>query len=250
MVPLSDGPQKMYRFAEPLKEGTVVSRPSRFLMTVRVGRKTLNFHCPTTGRLGEVNVSGLPCLYSLTSGPERQTAGTVEAISFDQSEKVIRSWIGINQTAVNRYVEHFLENGLLSRMVTGKVEREVKLGNSRIDFLVGNTFFEVKTPLTALPSPSDLLRVRHARFDSFDRLIRHMTELRKSLEGGRRAIIALCYLYDAQPFKPPMEDGHNSRILAAARAAENGGVENWQINMSIKKEGVTLLRYFKSVHFS
>jgi hypothetical protein len=45
----------------------------------------------------------IPCLYSLASGHERQTAGAVEAISYDQSEKVIRSWIGVNLTAVNNY---------------------------------------------------------------------------------------------------------------------------------------------------
>jgi sugar fermentation stimulation protein A len=221
----------------------VVSRPNRFIMMVRAGGKTLRCHCPTTGRLGDLKLEGLPCLYSTSSNSRRKTAHTVEAISTSYSGG---SWVGINQNAANRYFEFFLRRGALSKMAKGEVRREVKLGKSRIDFLVGDAYVEVKTPLIRLPGGDGVARVRQSRFDSFDRLIRHMGELRRSLGSGSRAVIALCYLYDADPFKPPPRDRTNARILAAARAAQDAGVERWQVNLRLDKHGVSLIRYFKS----
>jgi sugar fermentation stimulation protein A len=230
-------------FQKPLLEGTIVSRPNRFIMMVRAGGKTLRCHCPTTGRLGDLDLAGLPCLYSTSESPTRKTGHTVEAIS---TGRTARKWVGINQIAANRYFEFFLRSGALSKLASGPVRREVRLGKSRIDFLIGDAYVEVKTPLIMLPAGPGARRVRRRRFDSFDRLIRHMDELKDSLEKGKKAKIVLCFLYDAKPFKPPAPDSTTSRILAAARAAEEAGVERWQVNMGLTKEGVSLIRYFRS----
>lgn len=234
---------QVFRFPEQLKEGKIVSRPNRFIMLVRAGGKTLRCHCPTTGRLGDLKLEGLPCLYSTSVKPSRKTAHTVEAVS---TSPLKRTWVGINQTAVNRYFEFFLRHGALAKLASGPVQREVRLGESRIDFLVGDSYVELKTPLIMLPATPGAARVRRSRFDSFERLIRHMGELEASLGGGKKAKIVLCYLYDAEPFRPPPPDGTNSRILYAARSAEEAGVERWQVNMRITREGVSLIRYFRS----
>jgi sugar fermentation stimulation protein A len=188
-------------------------------------------------------LSGLPCLYSTSRSRSRKTSHTVEAIS---TSGVPSRWVGINQTAANRYFEFFLRHGALSRLARGPVRREVQLGRSRIDFLVGNTYVEVKTPLITLPASDAVARVRRTRFDSFDRLIRHMGELKDSLAAGYKAKIVLCYLYDAKPFAPPPPDGTNSKILAAASSAEEAGVQRWQVNLRVTRAGVSLIRYFRS----
>ena len=233
----------MFRFPEPLKMGRVISRPNRFIMLVRAGNRTLRCHCPTTGRLGDLKLSGLPCLYSTSDSKSRKTAHTVEAIS---SSPAGGQWIGINQTAANRYLEFFLRQRALKRLASGPIQREVRLGESRIDFLVGNACVEVKTPLITLPAPEGTTRIKQSRFDSFDRLIKHMGELKRSLASGKRAKIVLCYLYDAEPFTPPPPDGTNARVLEAARIAEEAGVERWQVNLRIDASGVSLIRYFRS----
>ena len=238
-----------FTFPEPLKEGVIVSRPNRFIMMVQSDSNTIRCHCPTTGRLGDVSLSGLHCLFSDARSKGRKTAHTVEAISVEPPGRA-RSWVGINQTAVNRYVEFFIENGQLPRIASGVLKREVKLGGSRIDFLVGNTYVEVKTPLITLPVAKSIERVRHGRFDSFDRMIRHMGELRESRSRGRRAVMAMCYLYDAKPFRPPAPDRTNSRILEAARLAEETGVETWQVNMRVDRKGVRMIRYFRNEIFA
>ncbi len=237
------GDAPIFTFREPLRKGTIVSRPNRFIMLVRAGGKTLRCHCPTTGRLGDLKLSGLPCLYSTSASKSRKTGYTVEAISTSRTEG---EWVGINQTAANRYLEFFLRSGALRGLAGGAVQREVRLGTSRIDFLVGNAYVEVKTPLIMLPAGAGTAKVRRSRFDSFDRLIRHMGELRKSLASGRGAKLVLCFLYDARPFRPPPPDGTNSKILSAARAAEEAGVERWQVNLRVGREGVSLIRYFRS----
>ena len=229
-------------FPVPLDRGTVLSRPNRFIMLVEAKGKTLRCHCPTTGRLGDLELAGLPCLYSTSGSRSRKTRHTVEAISTSDG----KSWIGINQTAANRYFEFFLREGALPGLASGKIRREVKLGRSRIDFLVGDAYVEVKTPLIMLPAGSRAARVRSSRFDSFDRLIRHMNELRGSLSGGKQAKIVLCFLYDAEPFMPPPPDGTNSKILEAAREAEKAGVERWQVNLRVDQAGVSLVKYFRS----
>jgi sugar fermentation stimulation protein A len=212
-------------------------------MMVDAGGKTLRCHCPTTGRLGDLKLSGLPCLYSTSNAKSRKTGYTVEAISTSPGAG---TWVGINQTAANRYFEFFLRRNALRRLARGKVQREVRLGKSRIDFLVGSTFVEVKTPLIMLPAGVEVPRVRRSRFDSFDRLIRHMGELRRSLKKGAKAKIVLCFLYDAKPFSPPRPDKTNRKIIAAARAAERAGVERWQANLRVDRDGVSLIRYFRS----
>lgn len=217
-------------------------------MLVKAHGRTLRCHCPATGRLGDLDPKGLPCLYSTATNIKRKTAYTVEAISISPGGR--KSWVGINQTAANRYFEFFLESGALSRMAKGDLRREVKLGGSRIDFLVGDTYIEVKTPLTTLPASKKTARIRHSNFNSFDRLIRHMGDLRTSLKRGKKAIIALCYLYDAEPFRPPPANRTSSRILRAARAAEGAGLERWQVNLRVEKDEVSLIRYFKSRPFS
>jgi sugar fermentation stimulation protein A len=238
----ADGESDIFRFPQPLEEGIVVSRPNRFIMMVKADGKTIKCHCPTTGRLGDAKISSLPCLFSRSTGGERKTKGTVQAISFDRAATKKKSWIGINQNAANRYIEFFLEKGLLSKMASGTVRREVKLGNSRIDFLVGDTYVEVKTPLIILPTGS-VEKVGHSRFNSFDRLIRHMAELSAALQGGKKAVIAMCYLYDAAPFKPPPRDSHNGKILDASRRAAESGVRRWQVNLGVGMDGVRLISY-------
>ena len=225
-----------------MSRGTILSRPNRFIMLVRARGATLRCHCPTTGRLGDLKLSGLPCLYSTSDSRARKTRYTVEAISTSGGE----SWVGINQTAANRYFEFFLKENALGRLASGAVKREVRLGRSRIDFLVGDAYIEVKTPLIMLPAAAGVPRLKRSRFDSFERLIRHMSELKASLAGGARAKIVLCYLYDAEPFRPPPPDGSNRRILAVAKAAEEAGVERWQVNLKVGRAGVSLVRYFRS----
>ena len=113
--------------------------------------------------------------------------------------------IGINQNAANRYVEHYLRNGGFSDMVgtNQDVQREKFLGASKLDFLVGNTYLEVKTPLQhlQLDIPDYVKTKKQTPFSSTDRMVKHFQELAGSLAEHQRAILLTCFIYDNPGFQ-------------------------------------------------
>lgn len=238
-----------YLFEDRLMEGVIRSRPNRFIMMALVNGKLERCHCPSTGRIGGMKFSGVPCLVSKSKNPERTTKYTVEAFSLDELDKTSKSWIGINQTKANEYVEFFVKAGSLGKML-GKVKevrREVRLGRSRIDFLInGKDYLEVKTPLMLIPTEGHRNHEPDmAPMVSFDRMIKHFDDISNSIKDGSRAIILLCNMYDAAPFEVPKPRFSERKIVKAARKANRRGLENWQINLKIGKNGVSLIDCFK-----
>ena len=65
-----------------------------------------------------------------------------------------------------------------------QVRRETFLGVSKLDFLVGNTYLEVKTPLQHLQIdiPEYVIKKKSTPFSSTERFIKHITELAKTLK--------------------------------------------------------------------
>ena len=239
-----------YKFSEPLIEGLIKERPNRFIMWVEIDNALIKCHCPSTGRIGNIIFEDIPCLLSKSQNPDRQTPYTVEAISLDKPEKKNKKWIGINQIKMNKYVEFFLREKQFSKMIPQgeKTKRERKLGNSRIDFQIEKNFVEVKMLLIHLPSRFDKLEKTRpdSKFDSFDRLIKHFTDLGKEVKKrDSRAIILTCYQYDAKPFQRPPLDKTNTKIIQAARQSTKNGVESWQANFKITPSYIELTKYFK-----
>lgn len=75
--------------------------------------------------------------------------------------------------------------------------REVALGVSKLDFLVGNTYMEVKTPLTTLHVKygSQIKTKPIMPFSSTDRFTKHINELAASLQEHERAILLNVHQY-------------------------------------------------------
>ncbi|APM39860.1 DNA/RNA nuclease SfsA [Clostridium kluyveri] len=238
-----------FKFNEFLVEGVIMKRKGQFTMICEINDKINNCHCPTTGRIGNLDVSGLPCLLSKSSDPKRKTTYTVEAVSLDRPGGSSKSWIGINQNAVNRYVEHYLVNGGFKDMVGAENEvfREQFLGISKLDFLVGNTYLEVKTPLQHLQVeyPNYIKTKKVTPFSSTDRFVKHMIELGKSLQSRQRAILLICFIYDNPGFEVIEKSTNFEEVRAAVDKSITLGVEMWQANFEIQPEGVRLVRYFK-----
>jgi sugar fermentation stimulation protein A len=238
---------KKLLFPRSLEEGLIKSRPNRFIMEVELDGAIVKCHCPSTGRIGSIGFEDVPCLLSM-GGEGRKTPYTVEAISLDSPDCPKKSWVGINQTRANNYVAFFLREGALKKWLPdlADIRREVKLGDSRIDFLInGRDYLEVKMPLKDIPCAGHpQYKGRNDAPVDFERMVRHFGDVGSSIEGGSRAIFLLCYVYDATPFEVPPPDVRAERILSAAHQAAMKGVEHWQVNFAINPEGVTLLRYF------
>ncbi|MFI1735786.1 DNA/RNA nuclease SfsA [Streptomyces acidicola] len=243
---------KIY-FPEPLAQATIIRRPNRFIIDVQVEDMAVACHCPTTGRIGNLVLDGLPCLLSRSHSSARKTPYTVEAVSVDPPGTPDPTWIGINQTAANRYVEHALNRRLLPHIVTAEtVQREKLLGRSRLDFLVNDdTYIEVKTPLDHLQVPlGDHIRTRpRPPLAATDRLVRHIGELGRSLEAHERAILLVCFLYDNPGFQVK-KSSHHSEVKAQVAQAVKRGVEIWQVNFELDHTGVRVSRHYElTTHF-
>jgi sugar fermentation stimulation protein A len=131
-------------FPAPLRRATIVHRRNRFVIDVDIDGAVVGCHCPTTGRVGTHVLDGLPCLLSPSSNAARSAPYTVEAVSVDPPRARRPSWIGINQNAADRLVEHALTHQMLATMITvDTLRREQTLGHSRLDFLVNeHTYLE------------------------------------------------------------------------------------------------------------
>lgn len=235
-------------FETPLVEGIILTRKSMYTMLVRIGTEEVSCHCPTKGRIGNIDVAGRPCLLSPSKNPERKTPYTVEAISLNRPEDPVKSWIGINQNAANRYVEHYLRNGGFSDMIgTGIVQREKFLGDSKLDFLVGDNYLEVKTPLQhfQVEIPEYVATKKVMPFSSTDRMTRHMQELAKSLQSHQRAVLLIVFIYDNPGFQVVERSTNYEEVKRIVSECVSKGVETWQANFSLDKDRVRLERHFK-----
>ncbi len=236
-------------FPEPLREGVVLARPNRFIMDVRFPNgEEVRCHCPVVSRIGGLDLSGRPCLVSDSHNPKRKMPLTVEAFSLDRPEEPQKRWIGINQNASNRYVEHFLKTGAFDALLgpVRQVRREVPLGASKLDFLVNDALYlEVKTPMVQIQTevPTYVPRLPEAPFSSTERAVRHLRELAASLADHERAVILYCLYYDNFGFQFYHGTTYDE-VQSTVRACEAAGVELWQANFSIDETGIALKEYF------
>ncbi|MEI6797120.1 MAG: DNA/RNA nuclease SfsA [Methanomassiliicoccales archaeon] len=237
---------EQYRFPQPLHEGVIHSRPNRFIMLANVNGEERKLHCPATGSIGGLKFRETPCLASLSDDKERSTQGTVEAISLNPPSDQMKHWIGIDQMRANDYVDFYLRRSLLKKM-TGEVhgiQREVRVEGSRLDFLInGSTYLEVKTPLHML-DPKYADHQVSGELTSFGRTMRHFGAVGDHAAAGG-GILLLCFLYDAKRFRVPETTQRTAAIKEAAEAATRQGMENWQVNFEVDREGVRLLDLFR-----
>lgn len=239
----------IYTFPSPFLEATILSRTSQFIINVNINGDAVRCHCPTTGKIGNIDLAGRPCLLSKSDNPARKTMYTVEAISLDREETKEKTWIGINQIAINRYVSYFLENNSFSKMIdsTGTILREQCLGNSKLDFFVNNTYMEVKTPLQTLQIdiPEYVKTKKMSPLKSTDRFTKHIAELGKSLKEKQRAILLLCFMYDSPEFKVREKSANYEKVKHTVNKSMEQGVEIWQANFKLNKDSINIIDHFR-----
>jgi DNA-binding sugar fermentation-stimulating protein len=197
------------------------------------------------------NFRDIPCLIQPGNPADgkRTTAGTVEAISLDGGG----SWIGINQNRINGWVEQLLRINALPLLIPcdgAEIQHEVRVEKSRLDLCVTRngkkTFLELKTPTHDLFLSSDAKFTPPSSPDYFARGIRHFETLARLATAGDRALIGICFMYDAVDFHPPVHPTKwNENVLRAVDFARKSGVEKWQINFAISPDELRVTKVLR-----
>ena len=225
----------IYLFEKPLIRGTMLKRKSQFTALVDIDGEELVAHIPTPNRIGDVENKNLPKLKY-----------DIEAVLLSDDE----NWIGINQILSNRLVEFFFNEHELDEIVSDfdSVQREVNLGISKLDFKVGDTYLEVKTPLTTINVKygKNIKTLPPKPFSSTDRMVKHLRELAGSLKDHEKAVFLQVFQYRITEKKERLRSTHYEEVSQTFRDAAKAGVEFWEIQMDFRPEGVSLYRLMRS----
>lgn len=235
-------------FDKKLIRAVIKSRINRFIFIVDINGEEVEAHCPTGGIIAGIsrkNIKDLPCLISDHGiNNYRRTRYTVEAISLDDG----KTYMGINQTKSNRYVEEFLKDKEVSIKlnISDSIKREKKLGNSRIDFKVDDCYIEVKTMVAEYYcEPSDKLKpLMKQTHPSVERMQKHINELANEIiTHNSRAVIISVFQYDAPTFEPPVDDPVYAEFVEDLKSAKEAGLKQYQMNIRITEEYVELIKF-------
>ena len=200
----------------PLVAGRFVRRDNRFRVTVEVEGEPAAAHLPNSGRLTELLTPGRACWLAGFDDPRRKT----------RFDLVLVEYAGVLVS-----VDAQLPNGLFAEALaagrlepfrgTARFEREVQLGESRLDFWLrgpaGVCWVEVKSVT--------LVEGGVARFPDAPtaRGVRHLAELTAAVERGEQAaVVFVIQRPDARCFTP--HDRADAAFGAALREAKSAGV--------------------------
>ncbi|GGM71851.1 sugar fermentation stimulation protein SfsA [Thermogymnomonas acidicola] len=189
-----------FTYSGPLFQGRFIERPNRFLTVVEVEGRKVTAHLHDPGRLQEFTIPGTPVLLR----PHGGKTG-LWLIAFQQGGE----W-ALTDSSVHRKIAE----SLLGR----EARPEVKVGDSRFDFLVDGTVVEVKG--------CSLIQGDIALFPDAptERGVRHLRGLRRiSEQGGRAAVLFLVLRSGARFFMANRE--RDPAFSEALRQAYDGGVE-------------------------
>ena len=163
----------------PLTRGTLIRRYKRFLADVRLedGRE-ITAHCANPGRMTSCQEPGWPVWLSWHGNTKRKLKW-----SWELTRNPDQAWILINTARPNHVVREGIEAGLVEGL-SGEVRSEVKVGDSRIDLVVGEALVEVKS-VTLMHAPGE------ASFPDAptERGRKHLAELARAARSGRRAVL-------------------------------------------------------------
>ncbi|WP_430815255.1 DNA/RNA nuclease SfsA [Carboxylicivirga sp. RSCT41] len=132
------------KFDTPLIHGYLIKRYKRFLSDIKLDDGSIVVaHCTNSGSMKTCIEEGAEVYLSPAKDPKRKTRYTWEMI------KLNNKWVGINTSHPNLIAFEAVKNGEIDKLAGySHVQREVRVGNSRIDIMAQNDretcFIEVK----------------------------------------------------------------------------------------------------------
>ncbi len=181
--------------------GTIHLRYKRFLADIKLDSgEEITAHVANTGRMTSCWAPGMRVALIDSNNPKRKLRFSLYMIHNGES------WIGVHTHLANQLVYEAITNGIISELVnTHTIQKEIKIGNSRIDLLIDNNcYIEIKNVTLKL----DTLDHSGNRIVSFPdaqtkRGQKHLRELMALKQAGKRAIMFFTVQReDVDIFKP------------------------------------------------
>jgi sugar fermentation stimulation protein A len=215
-------------------QGTLVSRPNRFLAIVDVETnkgilKGEKVHVRDPGRLKELLYPGNRVLVRHKTGPNRKTQWEIIA-AWDSD------WILINSGYHRAIAEAILNNPDISPF--GKLDRiraEVTVGHSRLDFMLESDGGQIALEIKGCTLEIDGV----ALFPDAptERGARHVQTLMDiTYEGQRAAMMILVLRPDAACFKP--NEKTDPKFADVFQKARKLGVEIYSVKLSYEDSSI------------
>ena len=222
------------RFSGPVLEGILLRRYQRFLVDVRLpDGRVVTAHTPNPGSMLTCLEPGTNCWLTHCADPRRRAAYTWQVAELG------RRRIYVNPIGVNAVVGEALECGRVPALRGfSEVEREVRVGTSRLDFRLSrgrqHCYVEVKSATLTLGDG------RTAFPDAVTaRGLRHLQVLDALRRQGHRAVLLFCASRnDTRSLEPA--DTIDPKYGRALRCVVRAGVEVLAHRCRITRRGVWL----------
>ncbi len=181
-------------FEPPLQQAKLLKRYKRFLVDVDDGHQTLTIHCPNTGAMTGCAEPGSIAWFSDSNNPKRKYRHTLELVQSPNGHL-----IGVNTHRANTLIEEALQQNKISGLKNYVIRREVKVGDSRLDFMLTSAdnklqhFIEVKN-VTLGPLNLNSPETGKGFFPDAvsTRAIKHLHELEQLVTQGYQASLFFC----------------------------------------------------------
>ncbi|RME31810.1 MAG: DNA/RNA nuclease SfsA, partial [Thermoflexia bacterium] len=217
----------------PTVEGRFVRRENRFRVVVEVAGVLRWAHLPNSGRLRELLTPGRLCYLVPRFAPNRRT--DLDLLLMADGETLV----SVDARLPGPLFAEALEGGLSGWEGVVRIEREVRCGESRLDFRLegpaGPVWVETKSVtlveggVALFPDAPTLRGQRH---------LRHLADLARAGEGA--AVVFVVQRPDAEAFAPNARaDPALTALLAEGAAA---GVRVYAYGCMVSREEVRLAR--------
>ncbi len=201
------------RIQGKLKRGRFLQRLNRFACLVEVSGRAVRAYLPNPGRLQELLVEGAEVLLR-NGGKRRKTACDLIGV------KAGETWVSVDSRVPNVLFKEAINSNSLKEFAGYRiVQKEVKFGESRLDFLL-------EPPCLVEVKSCTLAEKGIARFPDAPtaRGRRHLMELVEARSQGYRcAVVFIIQRSDALAFAP--NDATDRAFGKTLRKAAGKGVE-------------------------
>ena len=216
----------------PLVSGRFVRRLNRFRVTVIIEGTVVDAHLPNSGRLTELLTLDRPCWLEPIDGAHRKTGYDMKLVEY------AGVLVSVDARLPNPLFAEALEKGQLSPFQgCRQFDREVALGNSRVDFRLTMP----QSVIWAETKSITLVEKGTALFPDAPtvRGTRHVQELMDVVsEGGQAAIVFVVQRPDARRFTP--HDCADPSFGRALRHAADAGVGVYAWTCQVTKQTITI----------